>query len=195
MIQTRDDLKYYLLCDKIARNESKDKPSLHGDKIWKFQILQRKVEYYYNNRNNSVISMLLYLIYNRRRVRKSEALGSEIPLNVFAEGLVIWHGQNIIVHEGAKVGRNCTINAGCCIGQSQGEIPVIGDNLEMGIGSKIIGGVNICNDVTIGAGAVIVKSIDEPYTTWGGVPGKCISHNLNLAVKQAKERLAGVIKE
>ena len=50
MIKTKDDLQYYLLCDKLARGETKARPSLWGDKLWKFQILYRKSEYHYNNR-------------------------------------------------------------------------------------------------------------------------------------------------
>ena len=42
MIRTREDLEYYLLCDKTARGEERARPRLWGDRLWKLQILYRK---------------------------------------------------------------------------------------------------------------------------------------------------------
>ena len=193
MIKTKDDLQYYLLCDKLARGETKARPSLWGDKLWKFQILYRKTEYHYNNREKLWHKLAYLLTYFRFR-RQRDRLCSELPLNVFAEGLVIWHGQNIIVNENARVGRNFSISAGCCIGQAKGQSPVIGDHVEMTLGSRVLGGVTITHDVTIGAGALVLKDIDTPYTTWGGLPAKCISQNPNEYVAQKKERLKDVLR-
>ena len=53
----------------------------------------------------------------------------------------------------------------------------MGDNIFIGTGAKIIGEVTIADDVSIGANAVVVKSITEEGTTWGGVPAKKISNN------------------
>ena len=193
MIKTKDDLQYYLLCDKLARGETKARPSLWGDKLWKFQILYRKTEYHYNNREKLWHKLAYLLTYFRFR-RQRDRLCSELPLNVFAEGLVIWHGQNIIVNENARVGRNFSISAGCCIGQAKGQSPVIGDHVEMTLGSRVLGGVTITHDVTIGAGALVLKDIDTPYTTWGGLPAKCISQKKNAYVAEKKERLKDVLR-
>lgn len=193
MIKTKDDLNYYLLCDKVARGETKARPSLIGDRLWKFQILYRKAEYHYNNREKLWHKLAYVFTYWRFR-RQRDRLCSELPLNVFAEGLVIWHGQNIIVNEHARVGRNFSISAGCCIGHVNGQTPVIGDNVEMTLGSRVLGGVTIANDVTIGAGALVLKDIDTPYTTWGGLPAKCISQKKNAYVAEKKERLKDVLR-
>lgn len=193
MIKTKDDLNYYLLCDKLARGETKARPSLIGDRLWKFQILYRKAEYHYNNRAKLWHKLAYVFTYWRFR-RQRDRLCSELPLNVFAEGLVIWHGQNIIVNEHARVGRNFSISAGCCIGHVNGQTPVIGDNVEMTLGSRVLGGVTIANDVTIGAGALVLKDIDTPYTTWGGLPAKCISQKKNAYVAEKKERLKDVLR-
>ena len=161
MIKTKDDLNYYLLCDKVARGETKARPSLIGDRLWKFQILYRKAEYHYNNREKLWHKLAYVFTYWRFR-RRRDRLCSELPLNVFAEGLVIWHGQNIIVNEHARVGRNFSISAGCCIGHVNGQTPVIGDNVEMTLGSRVLGGVTIANDVTIDAPQLVASP--EAYT-------------------------------
>jgi serine O-acetyltransferase len=186
MIKTKDDLKYYLRCDAAARGETKSH-------LWKFQVLYRKAEYHYNNRQ-SLWHKLAYIVTYARFKYRRDKLCSELPLNVFAEGLVIWHGQNIIVNENARVGRNFSISSGCCIGSAHDGVPVIGDNVEMTIGSRVLGGITIADDVTIGAGALVLKSIDTPYTTWGGLPAKCISTKENTYVAEKKARLEGILR-
>ena len=193
MIKTKDDLQYYLLCDRLARGEKREHPSLFGDKLWKFQILYREAEYHYNNRGNP-LHLLAYIVTYARFRRQRDRLCSEFPLNVFGEGLTIWHGQNIIVNSNARVGRNFSISAGCCIGQANGEVPVIGDNVEMTIGSRILGGITVADDVTVGAGALVIKDIDTPCTTWGGVPAKCISTKTNAYMVERKKRLQNVLR-
>ena len=193
MIHTREDLKYYLECDRLARGESRKRPPLWGNKLWKFQILYRKAEYHYNNRSKPW-HLLAYVFTYARFRRQRDRLCSELPLNVFGEGLVIWHGQNIIVNKDAKVGKNCSISAGCCIGHANGQVPVIGDNLDMSLGSRILGGIVIADDVTLGAGALVVKDISKPHTTWGGVPAKCISEKTNPYTEARKERLKPILR-
>ena len=52
--------------------------------------------------------------------------------------------------------------------------PKIGDNVDIGVGAKIIGDITIADNVKIGAGAVIVKSITTPGVTVIGIPGRVI---------------------
>ncbi len=193
MIKTHEDLKYYLLCDKIALNKSYKHPKLFKDRLWKFQILYRKVEYHYNNKKN-IFHNFFYLLLKMRFKIKCNKLNSEFPVNVIGEGLAIWHGQGIIINGNAKIGRNFSISRGCVIGQSRGKFPIIGDNVEMMIDSKVLGGIYIPNDTTIGAGAVVVKSLNECGKTIGGVPAKIISSNENKYVKEKYNRLKNVYR-
>lgn len=78
--------------------------------------------------------------------------------------------NGIIVSYGAKIGRNCTINQQVTIGQNEKGHPVIGDNVFIGAGARIIGAVTIGDNVKIGANAVVVKDIPGNSTVVG-VPG------------------------
>lgn len=49
---------------------------------------------------------------------------------------------------------------------------MIGDNVMMGAGAKVIGHVRIADNIKIGAGAVVVSSFTEPGITIGGVPAR-----------------------
>lgn len=79
----------------------------------------------------------------------------------------------------AKVGRNCRIHEGVNIGSTNGErqVAVIGDNVIIGTGARIIGNVTIADNVSISDGAVVTKSFSESGITIGGIPAKKISDN------------------
>ena len=120
-----------------------------------------------------------YVITKFRFKRLSMKLGFSIPLNVFEEGLSIAHYGTIVVNSKAKVGKNCRLQEGVNIGATNGSpnAPIIGNNVFIGTGAKIIGDITIADDVAIGANAVVVKSIEEAGVTYGGVPAKKISNN------------------
>jgi len=70
----------------------------------------------------------------------------------------------------AKVGKGCTILPHAIIGsntfadsKSQG-FPVIGENVFIGTGAMILGGVYVGDNVRIGAGAVVTKDVPDNTT-------------------------------
>lgn len=95
-------------------------------------------------------------------------LGIEIPPRAKIEGgLVIFHGQGIVIHDKARIGRNCMLRHGITIGTSLSKVradsnpcvPTIGDNCNIGAGAIIIGDISIGDDASIGAGTVVTKSV------------------------------------
>ena len=174
MIKTKEELRHYMECDKQALNISRERPKLIGDRIWKYERLCRKTEYYRNNRSKNFFCKLRGQLYMYYWKYISLKLGNEIPVNCIEEGLCIWHGQNIIINPNAKIGRWFSISTGCIVGYAHNEFPTIGDHVEMTVDSKILGEIKICDNVVIGAGAVVVKSIDTPFSSWG-VPAHVLS--------------------
>ena len=70
------------------------------------------------------------------------------------------HGLNgIIVSHNAVVGKNATIFHQVTIGEGRYGAPVIGDNVLIGAGAKVIGGISIGDNVKIGAGCVVMQDI------------------------------------
>lgn len=53
--------------------------------------------------------------------------------------------------------------------------PIIGDNVSLGCNVTIIGGVHIGNNVTVGAGSVVVKDIPDNCIVAGN-PAKVIRY-------------------
>lgn len=123
-------------------------------------------------------SKLIKYYYRRKRNILGAKLGFVIHPENFQKGLKIYHYGSIIIHPDARVGENCTIHGNCCIGSNGGYpdyAPVIGDNVDIGQGAQILGGITIANNVKIGAGAVVVKDVLEEGVTVIGIPGKIIS--------------------
>lgn len=172
MIITKQELHEFLEADKKALGITWKKPRLFRDDIWKFQRLYRKTEFYWNNRNKNIyyriVAIFLKLLYKR----SCKLRCCEIPINCIGKGLVIWHGYNIIINDTAVIGENFGISANTCVGQSHGKTPSIGDNVTMCIGSCVLGGVKICNNVTIGASALVLNDVDDEYVTMGGAACK-----------------------
>ena len=180
MIKTRSDYIRYLKSDAIALGKTRKRPQLFGDEIWKFERCLRKKEYYSTFLGMKRVLFLVPLILNRFNFKRlSLKLGFSIPAGVFDEGLGIVHYGHIVVSDGAKIGKNCRIHEGVNIGATNGseKAATIGDNVFISTGAKIIGEVTIADDVAIAANAVVVKSITEQGTTWGGIPAKKISDN------------------
>ncbi|MCM3116043.1 poly-gamma-glutamate biosynthesis protein [Neobacillus sp. MER 74] len=142
--------------------------------IWKFVKLLRKSEYHYNNRNKNVWHCIWWLFYGREKNKLGTKLGIEIPENTFDKGLLIWHSGNIVVNARVRVGKNCVLHGDNCIGNG-GEnksAPILGDNVDVGVGAKIIGDVQLGNNIKIGAGAVVVKTYNSDGVTLIGIPAQ-----------------------
>ena len=86
--------------------------------------------------------------------------------------------MGIVIGETAVIGDNCTIYHGVTLGgrghsKGQRRHPVIGDNVLVGAGAKLLGPITVGNDVSIGANAVVLHDIPD-YATVVGVPGKVV---------------------
>ncbi|MEY8564839.1 hypothetical protein AALA48_08855 [Bifidobacterium pseudolongum] len=174
VIRTKADLREYIEADASVQPASNNiLHRLFGGKITKMKVHLRKAEYYYNN--PSLTHKILYAFHYMRLRRMTASFCSEIPINVFGKGLVIWHPERIIVNPQAKVGEYCSISSGIVIAQAHDKNPVIGDHVELMIDAKVLGGIVVADYVRIGASALVLKDIDEPNTTWAGVPARKIS--------------------
>ena len=91
--------------------------------------------------------------------------GIELPCEVeVGRGFVIDHFGGIVVSGYAKFGDNCRIRNGVVVGLSRVEdpcAPVIGNNVDIGTGAKLLGPIRIGNNVVIGANAVVIRDVPD----------------------------------
>ncbi len=180
MIESKADLRKYIAEDMyfFHRYAKQDRLILRVIQDPAYQIVRylrflRKEEYYFNVRTD-IIGRLMYFYYFRKKNILGNKLGFKIPKNCFGPGLTIYHHGNIIINEAARIGANCQMHGNNCIG-NKGNIdlaPVIGDNLDLGFGACVIGGVTLGDNLTVGANAVVVKSFPNGNTTLTGVPAR-----------------------
>lgn len=135
-------------------------------------LLRKEEKYTFSNPNK-----LLALWYKARKNRLGSRLGFIISAGCFDEGLTIWHYGSIIVNPKARIGKNCQIHGNCCIGNLHSDSqdsPTIGDNVDIGQGAQILGGIHVADNVKIGAGAVVIKDVPIIGSTVVGLPGRMI---------------------
>lgn len=89
--------------------------------------------------------------------------------------LFIDHGMGIVFGETTEIGDNCTIYHGVTLGgtgKDKGKRhPTLGDNVMVGAGAKVLGPINIGNNVKVAANAVVLKDIPDNCTAVG-VPAR-----------------------
>ncbi len=89
--------------------------------------------------------------------------GIDLPCEAeVGRNFVIDHFGGIIVSGYAKFGDNCRIRDGVSVGLKRvGEpcAPVIGNNVDIGSGAKLLGRITIGDNVLIGANAVVITDV------------------------------------
>lgn len=90
-------------------------------------------------------------------------------------GLFLPHTVGTVIGA-ARIGDNCTIMQGVTLGTSEPEMgftaslrPVVGNDVLIGAGAKVIGPVTIGDHAKIGANAVVLRDI-PPHSVAVGVP-------------------------
>jgi serine O-acetyltransferase len=103
--------------------------------------------------------------------------GIELPCEVeIGRNFVIDHFGGIVISGYAKFGDNCRIRNGVVVGLQRVDepcAPVIGNNVDIGSGAKVLGPIKIGNNVIIGANAVVIRD----------VPDNCIAAGVPAVVK------------
>jgi serine O-acetyltransferase len=76
-------------------------------------------------------------------------------------GLRIHHFGGITVHSRSVIGANCTLRQGVTIGErvAGGPVPVIEDDVDIGVHASILGGVRIGRGARIGAMALVLQDV------------------------------------
>jgi serine O-acetyltransferase len=97
--------------------------------------------------------------------------GVELPCEVeIGRNFIIDHFGGIIISGYAKFGDNCRIRNGVVVGLQNVDnpvAPVIGNNVDIGTGAKILGAISIGNDVVIGANAVVIRDVPDNHIAVG----------------------------
>lgn len=179
MIQSKKDLKEYLICEKSLYFGG-EKTSLPVSfilrsktyRIWQYLRILRHAEYHKNR--DSFWDKAAFVWFHRKKYILGNRLGFEIPENCVGKGLMIYHIAPIVINEDARMGDFCCIAGNFCMGNKGPgtKSPVLGNHVNAGWGSCVVGDITVADGVVIGAGCVLTHSVEQAGTKVWGVPGR-----------------------
>jgi len=98
--------------------------------------------------------------------------GAKIGKKVFID-----HGMGVVIGETAEIGDNCLLYQGVTLGgtgKNHGKRhPTLKENVVVGAGAKVLGSITVGANTRIGAGSVVVRSV-QGNSTVVGIPGRVV---------------------
>ncbi len=120
---------------------------------WRYQIKPALL--------HKVFSFIYKVLYKLVQI----ITGIEFPCEVeIGKNFVIDHFGGVIISGYTKFGDNCRIRNGVVVGLkniNDPGAPVIGNNVDIGAGAKVLGKITIGDNVCIGANAVVITNVPD----------------------------------
>jgi putative colanic acid biosynthesis acetyltransferase WcaB len=102
------------------------------------------------------------------RIAVEWVLGIELRFKTkVGPGLRLYHGMGLVIHENTVLGANCVLRQNTTLGnktvagESAGGCPVIGEGVDIGANSVVLGPIRVGDRAVIGAGSVVVKDVPD----------------------------------
>jgi serine O-acetyltransferase len=175
----RKDIRRYMITDEVKSLRGGLELFLYNYSLWVI-ISYRFGRWVRRDFRVPVIKTLLKIITKFTHSLTCLITGIQIPFETeVGPGLYIGHTGMLVINGNSVIGSCCTISVGVVIGQggrgSNKGCPVIGDNVYIGVGAKVLGKIIIGDHAAIGANAVVVRDIPANATA-AGVPAKIINY-------------------
>jgi serine O-acetyltransferase len=144
---------------------------------FKYSLIMRLTKYSYGKKVLFIPWVIFFIILRHYQSK----YGIQIPFHAkIGKGFYIGHFNSIVVSNEATIGDNCNISHDVTIGRkNRGPMkgfPVIGNNVYIAPGAKIIGLVRIGNNVVIGSNAVVTRDVPDNAVVVG-IPARIISYD------------------
>lgn len=128
------------------------------DKYWKRRL--------YIQNSNGFLALYYIAWLKKYELRSNCTTGVQFSnKKLFSSTVNMPHGLNgIVISPNAKIGHSCVIFHQVTIGVKNlgsDAAPVIGSNVMIGAGAKVLGPIKIGNNAKIGANAVVTKDVPE----------------------------------
>lgn len=118
----------------------------NGDSMPRFQYYYRKMQ----TKSFFPLKLIYKFLFKHFKAKNHIELFYKTQIG---PGLYIGHPYEIMINRDAVIGKNVNIHKGVTIGQeNRGKrkgVPVIGDNVWIGVNSTVVGKITIGNDVLI----------------------------------------------
>ena len=91
----------------------------------------------------------------------------------FGPGFVLIHSNGVVINGSVRGGSNVKLEHQVTIGAERYKSPVLGNDIFIGAGAKIVGEISIGSRVRVGANAVVIADVPDGATAVG-VPARNI---------------------
>lgn len=195
MIQTKQDLKFYIAADRImnGRTAKRDIAEIivGGGVIINYLRAMRHCAYYQNTVHSKLSPrMILRHHWSRRFSKLGLKLGFSIGANSLGYGVVIPHYGTIVVNGEALVGNFAVLHTCTCIAGKK----TIGDYFYLSAGSQVTGDITLGDGVSVSAHSLVNKS-SESNVLLVGAPAQVKKTNYPLWVERDGETFMARVKK
>ena len=91
-------------------------------------------------------------------------------------GFMLYHPTGVVMGRRVKAGTNLKVQSSVTIYEApRGQETVLGNNVRLGAGCRIIKPLSLADDVSVGANAVVTKSCVRPGAVLVGIPARELS--------------------
>lgn len=144
--------------------------TLRKERSFQITFWLRQAQYYTFNQNK-----LMGFVCRRIYKRVCQRYNVDLPVKTrVGKGLIIYHCYGLVVHQDAVIGDNCMLAHQVTLAYEKGAAPVIGNQVRIAPGAKVVGGVSIGDNVVVGTNAVVVKDVPANSVTVG-IPNKILN--------------------
>lgn len=98
----------------------------------------------------------------------------------FGPRFVLIHSTGVVINGAVRGGEGVHLEHQVTLGAEGRKSPTIGDNVFVGAGAKVIGGVHVGSNSRIGANAVVINDVPADHSAVG-VPARSVPHKMELA--------------
>lgn len=110
------------------------------------------------------------------RLYSLHLIGMDVPAETrIGPGLVVFHGIGLVVHPATRIGEGVVLRQNTTIGAKEGgAAPSLGDGVDVGANSVVLGGISLGERCVVGAGSVVVHDV-APGDVVAGNPARPLS--------------------
>lgn len=157
--------------DWQAHGRDWTKPGFRAVAVYRFGVWRMTIQ-------PKVLRAPLSLLYGMLYRKVRNGYGIELPYTTkLGRRVIIEHQGGIVIHGFSEIDDDCIIRQGVTLGNRYLdrplEAPKLGKRVNVGAGAKILGGLTIGDDASVGANAVVLANIPAGKTAVG-IPAKLL---------------------